>query len=433
MSFGSARALPADVAASAALFASLFAAQAGVIAVTPVLAELGRDFDVSTAVAGQLRTVTGLTAAVVALTLGRLSGRVGLGRQLLAASALLALGSFASAAAPSFAFLALAQIPIGGAIGVFTTAAVLAAAEWFPAERRQAALSWALIGQPAAWIVGMPLVGVLGEESWRLGLALPLVAALVAGAALRGRAGEPPPPVAAGSLRAVLPQPGVARWLGAELLSNTAWAGVLVFSGALLVESYGASARAAGLGLAIGAAGYVVGNRLARELPESRSSLHLPGLAIALAVAVLSFGALRASFASSVALFAVSAFLAGARTFVSSSHGLSFPAHVRPAALGSRAAAMQLGYLGGSTLGGLALVAGGYAALGATLGALSLAAAAVLVLPLRRVIASARAHGVPPSRSGRGARQGLRRSDRGREGAGLARIAAPACESHGPA
>jgi len=43
------RALPAARATSAVLFASLFAAQAGVIAVTPVLAELGRDLDVSTA------------------------------------------------------------------------------------------------------------------------------------------------------------------------------------------------------------------------------------------------------------------------------------------------------------------------------------------------------------------------------------------------
>ena len=237
MTFRVMRALPADTAASAVLFASLFATQAGVIAVTPVLAELGRDLNVSTAVAGQLRTITGLTAAIVALTLRRASGRVGLGRQLLAASVLLALGSLASASASNFTLLALAQVPIGGAIGVFTTAAVLAAAEWFPTERRQAALSLALIGQPAAWIVGMPLVGALGDQSWRYGLAFPFAAALVAGVAVVRRVGEPPTSVPATSLRTVLWHSGVARWLGAELLSNTAWAGVLVFSGALFVES----------------------------------------------------------------------------------------------------------------------------------------------------------------------------------------------------
>ncbi len=385
MTFHGMRELPAHAAASAALFASLFAAQTGVIAVTPVLVELGRDLHVSTAMAGQLRTVTGLTAAVVALTLRRVSGRVGLGRQLLAASVLLALGSLASATARSFTLLALAQVPIGGAIGVFTTAALLASAEWVPAERRQAALSLALIGQPVAWIVGMPLVGVMGDKSWRYGLALPFVAALVAGLAVLGRVGEPPTSVPATSLRAVLSHSGVARWLAAELLSNTAWAGVLVFSGALFVESYAVSSRAAGLGLATGALGYVVGNRLARELRGDASS-HLPGFAFALAVAALSFGALRTSFAVSIVLLSISASLAGARTLVSSSYGLSFPAHVRPAAMGSRAATMQLGYLGGSTLGGLALVIGGYAALGVVLGVLSLAAAAVLVLPSREPV-----------------------------------------------
>ena len=188
--------------------------------------------------------------------------------------------------------------------------------------------------------------------------------------------------------------------MGAELLSNTAWAGVLVFSGALFVESYGVSSRAAGLGLAAGALGYVGGNRLARELRGDRSSLYLPGLAIALAVAALSFGALRASFAVSIGLLSVSAFLAGARTLVSSSYGLSFPAHVRPAAMGSRAATMQLGYLGGSTLGGLALVIGGYTALGVVLGALLLAAAAVLVLPLRRPVRQIEAERAGPDRLG---------------------------------
>ena len=91
---------------SAVLFLCLFAAQAAVIAMSPVLAEAARDLDVSTAAAGQLRTVTGLAAGITALALGRVVGRVGLGRQLLGGSVLLALGSVGSAAAPSFALLA---------------------------------------------------------------------------------------------------------------------------------------------------------------------------------------------------------------------------------------------------------------------------------------------------------------------------------------
>ena len=91
---------------SVALFLCLFAAQAALIAMSPVLADAASDLHVSTAAAGQLRTVTGLAAGITALVLGAVAGRVGLGRQLLAASALLALGSLASAAAPTFALLA---------------------------------------------------------------------------------------------------------------------------------------------------------------------------------------------------------------------------------------------------------------------------------------------------------------------------------------
>ena len=85
-------------AVSTALFTALFAGQAALIAMSPVLTDAASDLDVSTAAAGQLRTITGLTAGITALLLGRLAGRVGLGRQLVGASFLLALGSLASAA-----------------------------------------------------------------------------------------------------------------------------------------------------------------------------------------------------------------------------------------------------------------------------------------------------------------------------------------------
>jgi predicted MFS family arabinose efflux permease len=198
-------------AVSAVLFLCLFASQAGAIALSPVLAEVARDLDVSTAAAGQLRTIAGLVARVTALALGRLGARVALGRQRLGGSLLLALGSLASAAAPSIGLLAAAQVPVGAGIGILTTAGSLAAAEWVPRERRAATLSWALIGQPAAWIVGMPLLGAAGERSWRWAwLAFPLVAALLAGAAVARRGGAPRASTAPARLRAALeaPRPG---------------------------------------------------------------------------------------------------------------------------------------------------------------------------------------------------------------------------------
>ena len=123
-------------AVSIALFLCLFASQSALIAMSPVLTEAAGDLHVSTAAAGQLRTITGLAAGITALMLGAVAGRVGLGRQLLVASLVLALASIASAAAPTFALLALAQVPVGIALAVLTTAGTLAAAEWVTPELR---------------------------------------------------------------------------------------------------------------------------------------------------------------------------------------------------------------------------------------------------------------------------------------------------------
>jgi predicted MFS family arabinose efflux permease len=364
---------------SAVLFLCLFAGQAGAIALSPVLAQVARDLDVSTAAAGQLRTVAGLAAGVTALTLGRLSAQVALRRQLLGGSLLLALGSLASAAAPGFGLLAAAQVPVGAGIAILTTAGTLAAAEWVPRERRAATLSWALIGQPAAWIVGMPLLGAAGEQSWRYAwLVLPLTAALLAGAAVAGRDDTRRVSIAPIRMRAVLEAPGLGRWLAAELVTNTAWAGTLVYAGALLVDSYQASTVLTGAVLAVGAGFYVCGTLAFRRLADREPRGLLIRLSVALAVATALFGTFRPSLLASTALFSAAAFAAGGRTLLASAFGLATASELRRAATAMRAASMQFGYFTGSVVAGGALAAGGYAALGMTIGVLFLTAALVL-------------------------------------------------------
>jgi MFS transporter, DHA1 family, inner membrane transport protein len=367
-------------AVSATLFVCLFAGQAALITMSPVLADAAGDLDVSTAAAGQLRTITGLAAGITALLLGSVAGRFGLGRQLLLGSALLAAGSVASAVAPTFALLALAQVPIGIAVAVLTTAGTLAAAEWVAPEHRTRALSWALVGQPCAWIIGMPLLGLLGEHSWRYGwLALPLVAAIVTAILVAPRAGHAPAQVRPARARAVLGERAIARWLAAEVFANAAWAGTLVFSGALFVESYGISSKLTGCVLAIAAVAYVAGNLASRRLVDREPRPLLVLLAVCLAVADGLFGIVRAGVVTSTALFSGAAFIAGSRTLVASTLALATPQHLRPGATSLRASTMQFGYFVGSIAGGAALSLGGYGALGAAMGLFFLAAAAVLV------------------------------------------------------
>jgi predicted MFS family arabinose efflux permease len=365
---------------TAALFLSLFAAQAGLIALSPVLAQLASDLGVSTAAAGQLRTISGLAAGVTALSAARMGRRFGLRRLLLAGAAMLALGSLASAGAPSFAALAAAQVLIGVAVAVLVTAGTTAAAEWAPREHRARVLSWALIGQAAAWIVGMPLIGALGEASWRYAwLALPLAASLLAGVAVARRPDSRQGLPSANSVRTTLADHEVRRWAIGELLASSGWVGTLVFAGALFTESYGISLTLVGVILAGAGAAYVAGNLAFRRLVARESQRLLAQLPLALALAVLLFAAVRLALPVSAILLSASAFLAGGRTLLSSAVGLKSAPERRLALMGLRGAAIQFGYLVGSGAGGIGLALLDYAGLGLVLAVLFVAAAVALM------------------------------------------------------
>lgn len=364
------------------LFLALFAAQAAVIVLSPVLGAVAADLDVSTATAGQLRTVSGLAAAATALSIPHASRRLGLRSILLWGAALTSVGSLASAGAPTFAALAAAQVAVGVGIAALVSAATAAAAAWAPEDQRARVLSWALIGQPAAWIVGMPLVGALGQFSWRWGwLALPLVSSLAAVLLLTRRRPDPPGSLVDTRLRSVLADHSIGRWALAELLAMCGWAGTLVYAGALLTDSYGVSAVATGALLAVGAAAYVGGNVAMRRFIAGEPRRQLVLLSFALAVSVTLFGVVRPTLWTSAGLFAVAGALAGARTLTGSVVGLSVAPEQRLTAMGIRTAATQLGYFIGAAAGGISLAARGYSGVGVTLGVFFVAAGVALSAP----------------------------------------------------
>jgi predicted MFS family arabinose efflux permease len=348
------------------LFLSVFAAQSGAIALSPVLPAVAAEFDVSTAVVGQLRSVAGLAAGIASLALPAAARRLGLSRVLRAGAVLLAAASVASAAAPTLWLLALAQVPVGIAASALMATATSAAGDWAPTPLRGRVLSWALIGSPAAWIVGMPVLGVLGGASWRLGwLALPLAAALAALVAVPDR-GNAPGGNGAG-LRVALGDPVVRRWLLAELAANSAWLGTLVYAGALFAETYGTPPPAIGGLLALAAAAFALGNLVFRRLVSAASPSTLIRLALGMALLVALFGVLRTGPAVSAALLAAASFLGGGRTLLGNAYGLDARPDRRLPAMAARAAANQLGTFVGAATAGAALAAGGYSFFGLVL------------------------------------------------------------------
>lgn len=357
------------------LFAALFASQAGFLVLTPVLPELARDLGVTTATAGGLRIASGSAGGLVALTIALLGARLGLRDLIVSGLLLVGVGAAAGALAPSFAVLAASQVALGAGNAVVLSSGVAAAARWSTRERRSRVLSVTLLGQPAAWVVGMPLVGALAESSWRLSMCMPLLASLIALAIVLGRGRDGPECSSRAGIGPLLGDRGVAGWALGELLCYAGWGGTLTFAGALMIESYGASAGLVGSLLGIAAIAYFPGNLLARRLASAAPAGSSALLASCLAAMLVVFGLVRPGLAFSLALFALLVMLAGGRALCGTAAGLEVAPDAEVTVMSIRASAMQFGMVAGAALGGVALAAGGYALLGPTLAGLFAAGA----------------------------------------------------------
>ncbi|WP_187369304.1 MFS transporter [Baekduia soli] len=367
---------------SPVLFLCLFTSQAGLLVLSPILAAVAHEFGTTTAAAGQLRSVSGACGGVTALLLAVSPRRPGL-RDLLSIGALLvALGSAASAGAPTLAVLAAAQGVLGIGVGLLVSAGIAAAGDWPAPGRRPHVLAWAIAGMPAAWIAGMPLVGAVAAISWRAAwLALPMVAALAALALLRMRPADPPARRTGVAMSSWL-GPEVWRFIAGELLANAAWASVLTYAGALLVASYGASPGTAALGLGMSAAAMVPGTFAARR----HAARATPGLLMVLtalqAAGVLALGVVRPASGATLSVLAVMAFVNGWRSMVASALGMDAAPEDRVAVMSLRAAANQFGYMLGALAGGAAIAVAGFPGLGMALAAMFLAAVLVHARPV---------------------------------------------------
>jgi MFS transporter, DHA1 family, inner membrane transport protein len=362
---------------SAALFMSVFTSQAGVLVLSPILVKVARDFDVSTAVAGQLRIVAAPVAALVAVAVVRAGARLPYRLLLAGGAGLVAAGSVASAVAPSFQALAIAQVPLWIGISTLVAGGIGAAGAWSAPEERTRLVARSLAGAPAAWIVGMPTIGWVAETDWRLAfLAVPLPAAVATMGILAALPGGNPELRAAPSLLRLLRAPRAGWWAIGELLAMSAWAGMLVFSGALFVEVYGVSSRVTGLVLATVAGAYLAGNVLGGRMRGACARRALAVGNVAAAVAIALTWLVTPTLLVTLALFGVAAAIVAARTLTGTTYGFAIAGERKLEVGAARAALTHVGYLAGSLLGGAALAIGGDAAVGIAFGSLFLAAAA---------------------------------------------------------
>lgn len=362
---------------SVVLFLCLFAAQAALLVLSPILPQVAAEFGVSNAAAAQLRSVSGVTAGVFALYLAARGDRFRLAPLLRTGLLLLAGGSVVSAISPSFILLLAAQAVIGGGLAMVLSGGLAASEAWATDDDGSRLLSWALVGQPVAWVVGQPVAGAVAGVHWRWAwVAVPLAASALALGAVAGRssAGEG---LADCNPTGMWRRPGMKAWAVGELAAFSGWAGLLVYAGAFFIETYGTSVGTTGIILGIVAASYLPGNLLARPLLDRGASRVLVGSATSLAVWVVLFGGFRPGVIFSTVALSILAFFAGSRTIAGAATGLELSGGRRLAAMSIRTAVLQFGYLFGTALGGLVLPIWGFAGVGWTFAALFLVAATV--------------------------------------------------------
>jgi predicted MFS family arabinose efflux permease len=270
---------------------SVFTSQAAVLVLAPILVKVAEGLDVSTAAAGQLRIIAAPVAALVAVGLASFGGAIPLRSILLGSSGLVAVGSLASAASHSFLALALGQLPLWIGVAGLVAGGIGAAGAWASSEDRGLVAARALARAPAAWIVGMRPV----EQGRR-----------------------------SASLPALLRKHGASAWVFGEFLVMSAWAGTLVFSGALFIERYGTSARVTGLLLAAVAAAYLWGNTLGSRIRgDCRLRRGLPRANVAAAAGIAATWLVTPDLLVTLTLFAFASMVVGARTVIGTTCGFS--------------------------------------------------------------------------------------------------------------
>lgn len=154
--------------------------QTGVVIISPLVVEIAAAFQVPIGLAGQLRTAGVLVSGLAAPWLGALSDRAGRKPVILSGLTAIGLSALASALAPGFGWLLAAQALGGLGIAALLSTGLAAIGDYVPPERRAWAVGLITTGQPLAWGIGLPLIGLLADTwGWRWSfLGVPLLFSL---------------------------------------------------------------------------------------------------------------------------------------------------------------------------------------------------------------------------------------------------------------
>ena len=367
-----------------------FAIGTGTFVVTGLLGSVAEEFSVPVESAGHLVTVFAIAYAVGSPILVTLTERVPRRMLVVAALVLFALANGAAAAAPSFGLLLAARVAAALGAAVLTPVAAAVAADLAAPEKQGRALSLVIGGMTVAWVVGIPLGTLVGDEfGWRASFVMVGTLAAIAAVAVAAilPSVENPPVAGLRSMFALAGRVAILAVLGITALGVAAGFVVLTYIRPLLEGLTGFGGGGIGVMLLVFGLASIAGNSLGGYWADRRGYRGGMGaILVVLVLSLLSFSLLTAADAGSgtavlgaaVALIAWS--VAGFAIVPLQQYRLI---HIVPESrntvLSLNASAIYLGQGVGSALGSVALGYGSIATLG-WVGALCAGVALFLLL-----------------------------------------------------
>jgi predicted MFS family arabinose efflux permease len=357
------------------------------IGITPFLLTIADDLNTDLAAAGNLVALQSVTWGIASLFAGAASDRLGRRPLLVAGLSILVISGIAVATSDGYASIAVWRLIGGLGGGTFMGTVFATVSDHFPAAERGRSLGWVVTGQSLALLLGVPAMTLAGTVAgWRGAVLAHAMVVLMCAVSVwfvvparSGRAIGRPVPL---NSLVRLVGPRVAALLVAGAAERVCYAAVAVFLPTYLLTRYAIDAPQLALGLALVAAGNLLGNLLGGYLTD-----RLPAPQALLAFSLVAAGAMALPVLSWAPAIAVSVALGFVYTLVNATGRpalLSLLSQVsnegRGAVLGLNITFSSLGWLGATALGGMVIGLAGFGGLailtfafGVLGGALSLA------------------------------------------------------------
>lgn len=276
---------------------------ATIFAISPLLPDIAKSFDIEPGHAGLLLTVYSIVLALAAPVVGLTAKQLPRSRVIVAGLVVFALAWLAAGQVRSFAALLILAAVAGAATGTVLPAAYALAGDLSSYEQRGRAVGRIVSGWSIAILLVVPTMAFAAQViDWRSAFAGLALAALGCALAI-GMAPKPPLAAATGplvlaalvaDLRTVLADRGARLVLAVNLVNMGAFYGVYAFLGSELRQANGWDSGLAGLTIAIYGMGLLIVTRNAAwidRIGKERSGLMaLVGLGAWLVVLTLLVG-----------------------------------------------------------------------------------------------------------------------------------------------